>query len=78
MAGFEVIIYGRFWVITEGEAIAGTQGFRKLIEMSMPVPTDTVLGKLGRGEFHRISVAHGLSFPALNLAKTLGKEEVSP
>ena len=60
------------------EAIAGTQGFRKLIEMSMPVPTDTALGKLGRGEFHRISVAHGLSFPALNLAKTLGKDEVPP
>jgi hypothetical protein len=60
------------------DAIAETQGFRKLIEMSLPVPNDTVLGKLARGEFHRVSVAHGLSFPALNLAKTLGKDEVPP
>jgi hypothetical protein len=36
MAGFEVIMYGRFWVITEGftwrEAVGGRFGFQLQLE----------------------------------------------
>jgi hypothetical protein len=58
------------------EAIAMSKRDRNLFEMSLPTPDDIVLGKVSGADFHRLSVAHGLSFPAENLAKTLRRHEV--
>jgi hypothetical protein len=57
-------------------ALLKTAAGRKMIEMSLPVPENVLLGKLLARDFHRLSVAHGLSSPAENLAKTLRKSEV--
>ncbi len=58
------------------DAIRKTTSARKMIEMSLPVPENVVLGKVATRDFHRLSVAHGLSSPAENLAKTLRRSEV--
>jgi hypothetical protein len=47
-----------------------------MVELSLPVPENVVLGKVAAGDFHRLSVAHGLSSSADNLAKTLRRSEV--
>jgi hypothetical protein len=58
------------------EAIRRSKKERNLIEMSLPTPEGIVLGKMGAVDFHRLSVAHGLSYPSLNLARTLRRSEV--
>jgi hypothetical protein len=58
------------------EAIRKTTSERKMVELSLPVPENVVLGSVSNIDFHRMSVAHGLSSPAENLAKTLRKSEV--
>jgi hypothetical protein len=57
-------------------AIQRTGSDRVLLELSLPVPEDVVLGRMKPDEFHRLSVAHGLSYSALNLARTLRRAEV--
>lgn len=59
------------------EAIRRSRMDRRLIELSLPTPEDVVLGKMNAGQFHRLSVAHGLSFTAENLTKTLRRSDVS-
>jgi hypothetical protein len=58
------------------EAIRKTVSERNMVELSLPVPENVVLGKVAAGDFHRLSVAHGLSSSADNLAKTLRRSEV--
>lgn len=58
------------------EAIRKTVSERKMVELSLPVPENVVLGKVAARDFHRLSVAHGLSSSADNLAKTLRRSGV--
>ena len=49
---------------------------RKMIKMGLPIPQDVELGRMVPDQFHRVSVAHGLSFLAENLTRTLRRSEV--
>jgi hypothetical protein len=57
-------------------AMQRTARDRSLLQLSLPVPEDVELGRVKPEEFHRLSVAHGLSYAALNLARTLRRAEV--
>ena len=58
------------------EALRKTSSDRTMVELSLPVPEDVVLGSVAHSDFHRLSVAHGLSSLAENLARTLRRSEV--
>lgn len=47
-----------------------------MIELALPIPQDVELGRMVPDQFHRVSVAHGLSFLAENLTRTLRRSEV--
>ncbi|HWG20737.1 MAG TPA: hypothetical protein VG225_09415 [Terracidiphilus sp.] len=49
---------------------------RTMIELALPIPQDVELGRMVPEQFHRVSVAHGLSFLAENLTRTLRRSEV--
>lgn len=49
---------------------------RTMIELALPIPQDVELGRMVPDQFHRVSVAHGLSFLAENLTRTLRRSEV--
>lgn len=58
------------------EAIAKSQEGRVLSEIQMPWPDGLQPGKLQRHDFHRVSVAHGLSYSADNIGQIERKSEV--
>jgi hypothetical protein len=58
------------------EALLRVQSDRRLVEMDLPMPEALVAGKVARQEFHRVSVAHGLSYSADNLGQIERKSEV--
>jgi len=58
------------------EAIGRVEADRDLLEMQLPWPNGLVPGKLLRRDFHRVSVAHGLSYSADNIAQIERKSEV--
>ena len=58
------------------DAITKVRGRYKLVEMKFPTPGGLVAGRLAREDFHRISVAHGLSYSPLNLGEVEGRSEV--
>jgi hypothetical protein len=59
------------------EAITKVQTERQFMEIQLPCPTDLVLGKLQRKDFHRISVAHGLSYAVENIGQIDRKSQVA-
>ena len=58
------------------EAMQRVAKDRCLIEMALPLPGSLVTGKLASHDFHRVSVAHGLSYSAENLGQIERKSEV--
>jgi hypothetical protein len=58
------------------EAIARIVPEERLLEMPLPLPEGLKSGKLPRQDFHRVSVAHGLSYSADNLGKIERRSEV--
>jgi hypothetical protein len=57
-------------------AISTVQAARHLTEIDLPWPDGLVAGKLHRRDFHRVSVAHGLSYAADNIGQIERKSEV--
>jgi hypothetical protein len=58
------------------EAIRRVKADRLLFEMQLPWPDSLVPGKLARQDFHRVSVAHGLSYSADNIGQIERRSEV--
>jgi len=58
------------------EAIAKSKEVRVLSEIEMPWPDGLQPGKLQKHDFHRVSVAHGLSYSADNIGQVERKSEV--
>jgi hypothetical protein len=58
------------------DAITRAQTNWKLEEMDLPMPNGLANRTLSREDFHRVSVAHGLSYSADNLGKIDRKSEV--
>lgn len=58
------------------EAIRKVQAERHMTEISLPWPEGLVPGKLQSQDFHRVSVAHGLSYAAENIGQIERKSEV--
>ena len=58
------------------EAIQRVKANRPLLEMQLPWPDGLVPGELAHRDFHRVSVAHGLSYSADNIGQIERKSEV--
>jgi hypothetical protein len=58
------------------DAVSRCAKDRKMIKLALPIPLDVDLGRMVPDHFHRVSVAHGLSFLAENLTRTLRRSEV--
>jgi len=58
------------------DAIKRSEAGRVLEEMQMPWPDGLEPGKLLKRDFHRVSVAHGLSYSADNIGQIERKSEV--
>jgi hypothetical protein len=58
------------------EAIMKTKADWNLVETQLPWPAGLVPGRLVREDFHRVAVAHGLSYSAVNIGEIERKSEV--
>ena len=58
------------------EAIGKVKPKYNLIPISLPLPDNLIATNLSEDKFHRVSVAYGLSFDAMNLGNIRKKTEV--